>query len=171
MKHYFNPYEQYRRNNTVELYSPVSGTIISVLDDGHGESIGLTNKQVHIRSDEYPSFTFVLFHVDILSPEVAIGKKVQGGEMVGYARLFYQDLDEYATSFDIAVWVNTPAGLHLISYFEVLTGDIFNKYNLRGVSSRDEFIISRELRDANPLECDGESFVNNDNLGIWVTLL
>jgi hypothetical protein len=170
MKHYFNPYSIYCKNNEVKLFSPVDGTIIAVTNDGHGTSIGLTNKQIHIRSDEQPSFILVLFHVDLLSSEIVTGKKVQQGELLGHARLYYDDLQEYATSFDIAVWVNTPSGLCLISYFEILDDDVFSNYASRGALTRDAFIISREMRDTNPLECEGESFAGSDLLDPWVVL-
>jgi hypothetical protein len=170
MKHYFNPYEIYRKNNTVQIFSPVTGTIISITNDGYGESLGLTNKLVHIRPDDQPAFIFVLFHVDLLSPEVVTGKRIQRGEPIGYAHLYYDDLDEYVTSFDIAAWVNTPSGLRLISYIETLDDEVFEHYASRGVLSRDEFIITREVRDANPLECNGESFVTSDNPDNWVIL-
>lgn len=170
MKHYYNPYENYRNNNNVEIYSPVNGIVTSVLNDGHGESVGLNNKQIFIRPDDQPAFSIQLFHVDLVSANITTGKSIKIGEKLGYARLYYDDLNEYATSFDIAVWVNTPTGQRLISYFETLTDSVFNNYALRGVSSRDEFIISKETRDANLLECSGETFLNEGNLENWVIL-
>ncbi len=168
MKHYYNPHEIHRKNNDVEIYSPVNGTIISVSNDGHGASLGLTNKQIQIRPDDQPSFTFVLFHVDLVSSNVETGKRVQSGEKLGYARLYYEDLGEYSTSFDIAVWVNTPSGQRLVSYFETLNDVVFQNYISRGALSRQDFIITQESRDAKPLECNGELFVNSENLENWV---
>ncbi len=171
MKHYYNPYEIYRDNNIVEIYSPVNGTITSVLNDGHGASIGLTNnKLIYITPDEQPAFTIQLFHVDLVSSNVTTGKTVKSGEKLGYGRLYYDDLQEYVTSFDIAVWVNTPSGLRLVSYFETLNDTVFNNYISRGVPSRQEFIIPQATRDANPLQCNGETFVGGGNLDNWVIL-
>ncbi len=170
MKHYYNPFFKHRKNNNVKIFSPVNGTIISVTNDGHGESTGLNNKQIHIRPDDQPAFIIVLFHVDLLSTNITTGKWIQNGEQLGYARLYYEDLDEYATSFDIAVWVNTPSGLFLVSYFETLEDAVFDNYSLRGAVSRDDFIITQEWRDANPLECDGESFVDSSTSNDWVIL-
>lgn len=170
MKHYFDPFLQFRDNNTVEIYSPVDGIITSVLDDGYGASIGLKNKEVQIKSDDQPAFVFILFHCDIISETIEAGKKVQAGELLGYGRLYYEDLQQFVTSFDIAVSVNTPAGMRLISYFEVLSNQVFKEYISRGVNLRSDFIITRETRDASPLQCDGETFLNDGTLENWVIL-
>jgi hypothetical protein len=170
MKHYYDPYPKFRKNNSVEIYSPVNGTIISVANDGHGASIGLTNKEIQIRPDNQPAFIFVLYHCDLSSASVAAGKKVSAGDLIGYARLYYDDLSQYATSFDIAVWVSTPSGIQLISYFETMKDALFNDYISRGVTSRQDFIISREARDADPLQCNGETFLTTGNIENYVTL-
>jgi len=170
MKHYYAPYDAYRENDTVEIYSPVRGTITTVVNDGHGASIGLKNKQIHIRPDDQPAFNFVIFHCDVLSSAIATGKKVAAGELLGYARLYYDDLDEYADNFDIAVSVNTPSGNRLVPYFETMDDVTFDGYVSRGAVSRDEFTITREARDADPLECDGETFMTSGTLENWVTL-
>jgi hypothetical protein len=170
MKHYYGVYEKYRENRTVPVYSPAAGTINSVSDDGHGASIGLNNKQVQIRPDAQPAYILRIFHCDLISSAIAAGKKVQSGELLGYARLYYEDLGEHAGSFDIAVWVNTPEGMRLVPFFDAMTDDVFSRYVERGVSSRQEFAITREDRDADPLECNGEWFVSGGNLENWVTL-
>ena len=64
---------------------------------------------------------------------------------------------------DIAVRVSTihsnqPA-LRLVSYFDVMTDELFSDYISRGVSLRSDLIISAEERDADPITCDGETFV------------
>jgi len=170
MKHYYNPFQEFRNNNMVEIYSPVDGIITSVVNDGHGASIGLNNKEIQIKPDDQPAFIFILFHCDIISVAIASGKRVQAGELLGYGRLYYDDLQQYVTSFDIAVSVNTPAGMRLISYFDVLTDQVFNEYVSRGANARSDFVITREARDASPLQCNGETFLNIGNLENWVTL-
>ena len=170
MKHYFSPFQRFRDNNIVEIYSPVNGIISSVMNDGYGASIGLKNKEVQIKPDSQPAFVFILFHCDIISAAVASGKRVQTGELLGYGRLYYDDLRQYVTSFDIAVSVNTPAGMRLISYFDVLSDQVFNEYVSRGADSRSDFVITREARDASPLQCNGETFLNSGILENWVTL-
>lgn len=170
MKHYFNPFPEFRQNNTVEIYSPVNGVIVSVVNDGHGASIGLTNKEIQIRPDDQPAFVFILYHCDLASSVVATGKKVRAGDLIGYARMYYDDLAQYSTSFDIAVWVNTPTGTRLISYFETMNDALFSTYVSRGVTSRQDFIITREARDTDPLQCNGETFLTAGNIENFVTL-
>jgi hypothetical protein len=170
MKHYYSVYESFRLNNTVEIYSPVAGDIVSISNDGHGASIGLNNKQVQIRPDKQPAFTIRIFHCDLASSAIATGKKVKAGELLGYARLYYDDLPEYADSFDIAVFVNTPSGMRLISYFDILEDVVFDNYVARGAASRQDFVITQEARDADPLQCNGQTFVDSGHLENWVTL-
>ncbi|MDY0100078.1 MAG: hypothetical protein RBR81_12845 [Bacteroidales bacterium] len=170
MKHYYNPYVDFRQNNNVEVYSPVDGTIISVLNDGHGASTGLTNKQIEIKPDDQPAFVYILYHCDLASADIATGKKVSAGDLIGYAKMYYADLQQYATSFDIAAWVNTPSGMQLISWFETLKDDVFANYVSRGVPSRDNFIITREARDSDPLQCNGETFLTSGSIDNWVIL-
>ena len=170
MKHYYDPYEFYRTNNTVEIYSPVSGTIMEILNERYGASINLTNKHIIIRPSDQPAFTIVIFHCDLISSSIQMGRVVKAGELLGYARLYYDDLDTYSTSFDIALWVNTPAGMRLISYFDAMHDTIFAEYTSRGVLSRQEMIITREQRDADPLECIGEEFISEGTIENWIIL-
>jgi len=51
-----------------------------------------------------------------------------------------------------------------------MTDALFNNYVARGVSSRQEFTITKEERDANPLQCNGESFVSGGTIENWVIL-
>lgn len=167
MKHYYCPFENYRDNNTVAVYAPVSGTIKSISDDGHGASIGLNNKLINIVPDHQPAFTVIIFHCDLASPEIAMGKKVLAGELLGYGRFYFDDLDEYSSCIDIAVAVNTPSGMRNVSFFDILKDDVFNNYIAKGAGSRQDFIISQEERDADPLECSGETFLTTGNIENW----
>ena len=74
------------------------------------------------------------------------------------------------TMSDIAIGVNTPGGWKLVSYFEVIADVVFQNYIARGVSSRNAVIISKQARDAAPLTCNGEDFVDSGNLVNWVFL-
>lgn len=170
MKHYYNPYPEYRQNNTVGIFSPVTGTIISVLNDGGEASTELKNQEIQIRPDSQPAFIIVLFHSDLISSVIKPGKKVEAGELLGYGRLYYEEQNKFVTSFDIAVWVNTPSGMKLVSYFETLQDYVFDQYIARGASSLQDFIITREARDSDPLECNGETFLNSGTINNWVNL-
>ncbi len=170
MKHYYSVYDSLRNNHTVEIYSPVDGSIVAVSNDGHGASIGLNNKQVEIKPDDQPAFIFRIFHCDLASSAVAAGRKVRAGELLGHARLYYEDLGEHAGSFDLAVWVNTPDGMRLVPYFDTLEDGVFNTYISRGANSRQDFVITKEARDADPLQCSGEAFVSSGHLEDWFVL-
>ena len=170
MKHYYAPFEIYRENYNIEVYSPVHGVIERIEDERHGSSSGLSNKQIRIKSTIQPAFTFIIFHTDLISSDIAEGTVVQAGQLLGHAHMYYPGLDEYAHSFDIAVRVNTPSRTKYVSYFETMTDTLFDQYVARGALFRDDFIISKEERDADPLTCDGERFVNSGNLANWVTL-
>lgn len=170
MKHYFMPFADYRDNHMIEIYAPVNGTISSVSNDGHGASYGLINKIIQIRSNDQPAFSFEIFHCDLVSDAVETGKIAQAGELLGYARLYYEDLNEYANSFDVALWAQTPSGIRLISYFDALTDDVFERYTTRGAETRADFIISREARDADPIQCEDERFITGGTLENWVSL-
>ncbi|HVO73247.1 MAG TPA: hypothetical protein VMT35_04435 [Ignavibacteriaceae bacterium] len=170
MKHYYSVYDSFRHNNTDEIYSPVNGSINSISPDGHGASIGLNNKQIQIRPHDQPAFIIRIFHCDLISSDIAAGKEVQAGELLGYGRLYYDDIDEYGDNFDIAVWVNTPSGMRLVSYFDTMNDSVFSNYISRGAHSRQDFIITKEERDSDTLNCSGETFLNNGNLENWFIL-
>lgn len=170
MKHYYAPYEKYRVNNDIEVYSPVDGTIHSIIKEQHGASDGLYNKQVRIQSSKYPVFIFVIFHIDLTSSEISEGKTVKAGELIGHARMYYSDINEYGYSFDIAVWDNSFSKMRYVSYFDTMTDKLFNNYIVRGAKSRSDFIISKEERDADPLSCDKERFTSNGKLKNWFVL-
>jgi hypothetical protein len=170
MKHYYTPYEAYRENNNIEIYSPVDGTIVSVSGEGEVAGTALKNKEIQIRPYEQPAFILTIFHCDIVSEDISTGRSVEAGELIGYARMYYEEWQEYVTSFDIAVWVNTPSGMKLVPYFDVMENNVFNTYTSRGAVSRGNFTISKEARDADPLECSGESFITEGNLENWVML-
>ncbi|MDP1726189.1 MAG: hypothetical protein Q8M15_13105, partial [Bacteroidota bacterium] len=58
----------------------------------------------------------------------------------------------------------------MVSYFDVITDGVFNDYFNRGVQTRADLIISKAKRDANPLTCNGDTFIGTDTLVNWVVL-
>ena len=159
MKHYFVPKPNIDWS-TVKIFSPVNGTIVGIYEEWAG-------KQVHIRSEQYPAFYFVIFHVNLTSP-LGIGSKVTAGQQLG-THIGSQ------TNSDIAVHVKTLEGWKLggwkfVSYFDVMTDSLFESYQARGLSTRDAVIISKEARDADPLTCVGEEFITKGTLESWVYL-
>jgi hypothetical protein len=72
---------------------------------------------------------------------------------------------------DISVIVNDPTKQgRMVSYFEVITDALFSEYSKRGIIHRDDVIISKATRDANPLTCSGDVFVSSDTIENWVVL-
>lgn len=170
MKHYYEPYDEFKDNNQVKLFSPVDGVIVEMGNAGFGSSDGLSNKQVRIESTEYPGIVFILFHVDLTSGQIKVGKEVTAGEHLGYARLYIPEYDMRAHDTDIGVGIYSSLGVRFVSFFDVMDDTLFQDYIDRGIESRDDFKISKEERDNNPLLCNGEEFLNKDTPDDWVDL-
>ncbi len=155
MKHYFEPYGWVDWTK-IRVYAPVSGTVTRVEQEWAGF-------KVEIESKDYPAFRFSIFHINLSSP-LLVNDLVTEGQQLGthFSNQTYSD---------ISVIVNdiTRQG-RMISYFDVITDAVFQKYSARGVGYRSDLIISRELRDANPLTCSGDTFISNDALQNWVVL-
>jgi len=154
MKHYFQPRTSINWAS-VEIYSPVNGTIQALND-------GWAGTQVHVKSTEFPAFIFILFHVN-LSGSFTIGQAVSAGQQLG-THIGSQ------TMSDIAIGVSTPTGWKYISYFDTMTNSLFTEYQARGINNRNTFIISLSSRDNDPLTCDGEDFLTYGSLANWVIL-
>lgn len=155
MKHYFQPFDNIDWT-TVKVYSPVTGEITRVEQEWAGTKI-------EIASDDYPAFRFQIFHMNPAAAWV-VGDKVQAGVQLG-THVGSQ------TMSDISVIVNDPTHQgRMVSYFQVMTDELFSTYQARGVASRNDLIISRELRDANPLTCNGDTFTSIDVLDAWFLL-
>ncbi len=154
MKHYYSPFDTLVWND-IKVYSPVAGSIVRIREEWAGT-------QLEIRSDEYPAFTFIIFHINMLETP-KIGDKLAKGQQLG------THIGAQTTS-DIAVGVNTSQGYKLVSYFDVMTDSLFALYQERGLDTRSDAIITKEERDADPLSCDGESFTTWGTLENWVIL-
>lgn len=154
MKHYYQP-QTPSDWSAVRIYAPVTGTVESLLPEWAGT-------QVRIQSQAYPAFVFILFHVNP-SPSLAVGDSLVAGQQIG-THIGSQ------TSSDIAVRVATPTGSKLVSYMSVMTDALFANYQLRGVSTRDDLIVTRAARDADSLQCTGEAFGTFGTLENWLVL-
>jgi hypothetical protein len=143
MKHYFVP-----KSYPVKIFSPVSGTVDYLTPEWAGTQVG-------IRAGNR---VFIIFHVNVFA-SLQVGDAVAAGQQIG-THIGSQ------TYSDIAV----REGNRLLSYFQVMTDSVFQAYRNRGVSSRDDLIISKEARDADPLTCSGEDIVSPGNLPNWINL-
>lgn len=155
MKHYFEPRADIDWS-TINIYSPVTGKVTRVEQEWAGT-------KVEIASDSLPAFRFSIFHIN-LNKSLQVGDAVTAGELLGI-HIGSQ------TMSDFSVIVNDPTRQgRMVSYFNVITNQVFNEYSARGVASRDDLIISKTLRDANPLQCNGDVFISSDTLDNWVEL-
>lgn len=150
MKHYFVPYLGLDWS-AVSIFSPTTGTIVRMYDEWAG-------RQVVIQSKCFPDAEVRLFHVN-LDPAFDLGVDVVAGQQLGtmVGPQAYSDIAAFHEG-------------HHISCFEAMTDQVFQQFLLRGVPSREEMIITREERDADPLECEGETFLSESSLPDWVTL-
>jgi hypothetical protein len=154
MKHYFQPKGTVNWG-TVKIFSPVNGTIVRITEEWAGT-------QLHIEVSENPSYTIIIFHIAAIRT-FTLGDKVRAGEQLG-THIGSQ------TMSDIAVSYSGNNKWRLLSYFTLLTDSLFQYYVQRGVSSRADFIITKEARDADPLHCAGDAFTSEGTLPNWVEL-
>ena len=164
MKHYFNTQDtrekmiSFDKNNgippkpdginDINIYSPVDGEIVGVESDQM--PIG---EQIYIRPKSNSDYTVRLFHI-YLDDNLKKGSQVVAGQKIGV-------ISQYQNT-DIAI-MGGGFGRNFISYFDVMPDSIFAKYRERGVKSRDQLIVSKEARDADPLQCNGEIFAGEKN--------
>ncbi|MHA1731349.1 MAG: hypothetical protein ACTSU5_05365 [Promethearchaeota archaeon] len=159
-KHYFTPIFTYlNRSDSVKSFSPVDGIIATIFDEQHRLPNGtILGKQVHITSLAHPSITFKLFHQNIDGFNLRMGMKVKAGQQIGYLDL------RAPPSTDIAV---TRLGKE-ISWFQVLTDELFAKYQQRGIANRSMMIKTEEQAQASlsrGYDANGE-----DDPADWVVL-
>lgn len=154
MKHYFRP-----RASTdwsaIPIHAPVAGTIVRMRPEWAGN-------QVVIQATGQPAFRFILFHV-ATAAGIDSGVAVTAGQALG-RHVGNQ------TMTDVAVEVDTPRGRKLVSWFDVMTDELFAAYPARGVPSRAAMVVTRAERDADPLTCSGEAFTSAGTLPNWVDL-
>lgn len=156
MKHY------YPVPMGTNIYAPISGTVNFVLQESQGYKI-------QINSSDQPAFYFELFHLNLANP-VEVGDAVTEGQLMG-THISNQ------TMTDIGVFVKVPSSnaepdVRLISYFDVMTDNLFQSYVNRGVLHRDSCIISQFDRDLDPLDCNTNwpAFTGAGNIPNWVSL-
>jgi len=143
------------------IYAPFDGTVIGSLEDWEGTTLwkGTT---IGFQPDFNKAFWLLIFHINLDSP-LQVGDHVGAGQLLGQPQK-----DDGGTT--VAVWVHTPTGDKLISYFQVISNSILAVYQQRGMSSREAAIISRAQRDADPLTCQGEEIIDTGSLADWFVL-
>ncbi|MCK9368608.1 hypothetical protein M0R04_01385 [Candidatus Dojkabacteria bacterium] len=134
--------------DAIPIYSPVDGTIEKI----ESEMVPI-GEQIYIRSSQYPSVVFRIFHIYKLDG-ISVNSNVTAGQQIG-------NIGKYQNT-DIAVQLDSS--LHdavYISYFEIIPDSIFAKYQARGIKNREELITTKEYRDTQPFKCNGEQFAKN----------
>ncbi|MCE5346248.1 MAG: hypothetical protein LLG13_08180 [Bacteroidales bacterium] len=155
LKHYFEP-KSTLDWSTVKIYSPVKGVITRAEQEWAGTKL-------EIASDDYPAFRFSIFHINT-SKQYNVNDKVSEGEILG-------NHIGSQTYSDISVIVNDPARLgRMVSFFDVMTDGLFTEFSTHGLSSKNDVIITKSDRDANPLTCNGDTFTSTDILENWIYL-
>jgi hypothetical protein len=154
MKHYFSPSNGLDAAQ-IKIFSPVNGMLYQIQPDGGGV-------QARIKADDYPGVYFRIYHIEITST-LRIGDRLSAGQVIGHAF-------SGTTATDMEVDVNTTNGWRMVSYFDVMTDSLFSTYQARGVAARSDLILSKEQRDADPLTCDGETFLTFGTNTSWVNL-
>lgn len=138
---------------TVDIFSPVDGKITKI-DSGAGKTP--VGDEVDIRPSNYSNYEFRFQHV--YPRGISEGIKVMAGQKIGVIGAHQ--------SVDIILGVDSIGRYRLVSYFEVMPDNVFEKYKQRfGVNSPKDFIISKEFRDAHPLKCvsGSEEFVGGSS--------
>jgi len=141
-KHYFEPDDPYKNTiDQIEIYCPVSGVVTEIFYEGHVVDGKVRGYQVWIKPFLAPLYKVVLFHV-IPLPFLYIGKDLSAGQWIGYA-----DCGS-GGNVDITIHLVIPIlGVKFISYFSVMTDEVFSYYQARGISTRDQMIIPRSIAD------------------------
>ena len=158
MKHYFYGYESTLGSN-INIYAPMDGTVSDLTDEGSGT-------RIMIKSFDYPAYQVIIFHVEI-APAITNGASLIAGQYIGTIHHEDDDGDGDTASTDIAIRISTiyndEPKHRMVSFFDVITDNVFSNYSERGATDRSDFIISASERATNPLTCDGQTFTGPSN--------
>lgn len=151
MKHYFyNVGRGERLLSKEQLEDPIEGkdrTIMSPVDgkiDRIERGDRRLNDEITIIANSQPDIKIRLQHV---TPLANIKKgQVAAGQPVGVA----------GQSFDVVLerLIFPTMKTQYISYFAAMPDEVFAEYQSNGAKNRDELVITRMQRDAQPLQCD-----------------
>lgn len=133
--------EKFRYNT----YSPVDGHIMSISGD--------ESQQINIRPDN-KDVSDIEIRIDnvLADPNLKYFSKVKAGQKIG----------ESVGTAEITISYNWLSGVKSFSYYKLLPDNLFADYQKAAgrLITRDDFIITKEYRDAHPLQCE-------DSWGQW----
>lgn len=137
MKHYFSGDESEDRT-TIELYAPMDGKIVLNMSDDPGH-------QVWIRPSGYPQYLVIIYHAKLING-LGTGTTIRSGMLIGHlgGNTSWSDMQIAELGF---------FRHRFISYFDVMTDQVFSEFQDLGFASRQDFILSKSERDARPLRC------------------
>jgi hypothetical protein len=165
LKHYLVPRPEYREaqgtDHTLRVYSPVSGTVVKILDDIWNTLLGYGSRQIHIVPDGYAMFEVRLFHTNNLA-SIVVGSPISAGQWIGYADMrasYTTDLAVDCIYGQAPVYPSpqrpagfpTDRGSKALSAFEVMADALFAQYQIRGIADRSTLTFTKEFRDAHPV--------------------
>ena len=131
---------------SIKFYAPVDGFInhVEYSENNYGTE---ANFGIQATETDAKGYYFDYYHI-ALDPNLKVGSTVKAGQQIG-------TLGDENSYGEIAVSARiSKTKIHLISFLEVATDEIFNLYKSRGINSPADVIITREERDAKPLACD-----------------
>lgn len=121
----------------IDIYSPVDGTVADIA----AERLPV-GEQIYIAPTHARDYTVRLFHIYKLD-SIQKGSSLKAGQKIGV-------ISGYSTT-DIAI----EAGRNqYVSYFQVMPDNLFGAYAKRGAASRDDFIFSKDYRNAHTIPCN-----------------
>lgn len=180
MKHYFWVKPEYNKGGEVEIYSPYDGYVSVLRDEPNlnleGE-IWIRSKSNFVFLPPIGVWQFSVQHIDVRK-DLKRGSEVRAGELIGYAALS----EKRGGSFDIVYgkmsiipknidnWTAPFADLD--SVFNHISDEVFTQYQQKGIISKDDLFISKEVRDQNPCQYRGEgpSFAPQEKTDDWAKL-
>lgn len=149
----------------VPRYAPVSGTVHQIMQDGEEDL------QIYLVPDGHPEFVVRQEHI-VLNDEIEVGMHVDAGDHLGDWRADRAKSGPYSNAGEILVHMRTPDGTALVSFFNVMSDEVFARWAERGADFREDYIISKSVRDANANTCTEEFYDETVTVdgGDWVWL-
>lgn len=180
MKHYFWVKPEYLGSNTIEIYAPYDGFVSNIREDpadGLEGEIWIAPKDMFVILPPIGRWMFSVQHIYI-RPGLKQGSEVKAGELIGYGAVASENRDTFDVVFakgslspkTIDNWVGPF--MDLDSIFNHMSKDVFAQYLAKGISSKEDVIITKEKRDQNPCvyKDTGPYFLNQEDPTNWFIL-
>lgn len=180
MKHYFWVKSELIGTNAVKIYAPYDGYVSSIRSDPQenleGE-IWIVPKRKLAMLPPTGIWAFSVQHI-VVRDDLKRGSEVKAGDILGHAAIPSED----RASFDIVYakpaikpkmidnWRSPFSDLD--SVFNRMSDEVFAIYQERGISTRDQMLITKEKRNMKQCEYQGGGpyFSNQEDPDNWVTL-